>query len=83
MIGNTTGDLRGLAAKAGSSGASALLNFLYYFLPNLQDFNVKSETVHNIPVTAGFVLSAITYGLMYVMAILAVSVLVFQRRNFK
>ncbi len=83
VIGNMTGDLRGLAAKAGSAGASALLNFFYYFLPNLQDFNVKSETVHNIPVTAGFVLSAITYGLMYVMAILAVSVLVFQRRNFK
>ena len=83
VIGNMTGDLRGLAAKAGSAGASAILNFFYYFLPNLQDFNVKSETVHNIPVTAGFVLSAITYGLMYVMAILAVSVLVFQRRNFK
>jgi ABC-type transport system involved in multi-copper enzyme maturation permease subunit len=83
VIGNMTGDLRGLAAKTGSAGASALLNFFYYFLPNLQDFNVKSETVHNIPVTAGFVLSAITYGLMYVMAILAVSVLVFQRRNFK
>ena len=83
VIGNMTGDLRELAAKAGSAGASALLNFFYYFLPNLQDFNVKSEMVHNIPVTAGFVLSAITYGLMYVMAILAVSVLVFQRRNFK
>jgi ABC-type transport system involved in multi-copper enzyme maturation permease subunit len=83
VIGNMTGDLRGLAAKAGSAGASALLNFFYYFLPNLQDFNVRSETVHNIPVTSGFVLSAIAYGLMYVMAILAVSVLVFQRRNFK
>lgn len=83
VIGNMTGDLRGLAAKTGSAGASAVLNFFYYFLPNLQDFNVKSETVHNIPVTPGFVLSAMTYGLMYVMAILAVSVLVFQRRNFK
>jgi ABC-type transport system involved in multi-copper enzyme maturation permease subunit len=83
VIGNMTGDLRGLAAKTGSAGASALLNFFYYFLPNLQDFNVRSETVHNIPVAPGFVLSAIAYGLMYVMAILAVSVLVFQRRNFK
>ena len=43
VIGNMTGDLRGLAAKAGSAGASALLNFFYYFLPNLQDFNVKSD----------------------------------------
>jgi ABC-type transport system involved in multi-copper enzyme maturation permease subunit len=83
VIGNMTGDLRGLAAKTGSAGASALLNFFYYFLPNLQNFNVRSESVHNIPVAPAFVFSAITYGLMYVMAILAVSVLVFQRRNFK
>ncbi|MGC2423078.1 MAG: ABC transporter permease [Nitrospirota bacterium] len=83
VIGNMTGDLRGLAEKTGSAGASAVLNFFYYFLPNLQDFNVKSMTVHNIPVMPEFVLTAIAYGLMYVMAILAVSVLVFQKRNFK
>lgn len=83
VIGNMTGDLRGLAAKTGSAGASAVLNFFYYFLPNLQDFNVKSMTVHNIPVMPEFVLTAVAYGIMYVMAILAVSVLVFQKRNFK
>ncbi len=83
VIGNMTGDLRGLAAKTGSAGAAAMLNFFYYFLPNLQNFNVKSLTVHNIPVMPEFVLTAVAYGVMYVMAILAVSVLVFQKRNFK
>ncbi|MHB8173435.1 MAG: ABC transporter permease [Nitrospirota bacterium] len=83
VIGHMTGDLRGLAAKTGLAGAKAVLTFVYYVLPNLEDFNVKAQTVHNIPVTPDYILSSMAYGLMYVMAILALSVLVFQRRNFK
>ncbi len=83
VIGHMTEDLRGLAAKTGQAGVKAVLKFVYYFLPNLEDFNIKARTVHAIPVPAEYILMSVSYGLMYVMAILALSVLVFQRRNFK
>ncbi len=83
VIGHMTEDLRGLAAKTGQAGVKAVLNFVYYFLPNLEDFDIKAKTVHAIPVSAEYILMSVSYGLMYVMAILALSVLIFQRRNFK
>ncbi len=83
VIGHMTGDLRRLAEKTGEGGVKAVLNFVYYFLPNLEDFDIKAKTVHAIPVPADYLLMSVSYGLMYVTAILALSVLIFQRRNFK
>ena len=83
VIGHLTGDLKGLAAKTGSRGAKAALQFLYNFLPNLENFNIKNKIVHDIPIPPGYVVLSLTYGVLYVLGLLALSVLVFQKRNFK
>ncbi len=83
IIGHLTGDLKGLASKIGLPAVKKVLEFFYYFLPNLENFNVKSQVVHDVPVSMGYIFMAVSYGLLYVLGILALAVIVFQKRNFK
>ena len=59
------------------------LEALYYSLPNLENFNVKARVVHDAVIAPGYILFSFVYAALYVSALLAVSVLVFQKRNFK
>ncbi|MBI5191543.1 MAG: ABC transporter permease [Nitrospirae bacterium] len=83
IIGHLTSDLKGLAAKAGAESAKAVLEFLYYALPNLENFNIKGKVVHDVPVGAAYMFMAAGYGAFYVCALLLLAALIFQKRNFK
>ncbi|MGA2192327.1 MAG: ABC transporter permease subunit [Nitrospirota bacterium] len=85
VIGHTITDLKALALTVAKKApaATSVLDFFYYLLPNLQNFNIKSQVVHDIPVDPGYMCMAITYGLLYIAGLMAVSVLIFQKRNFK
>jgi len=83
IIGHLTGDLKGLAAKAGAPAIKGLLVFLYYLLPNLNNFNIKGKVVNHISVGWDYIGLSVVYGILYVSVLLGLSVLVFQKRNFK
>ncbi len=83
VIGHLTGDLKGLAGRIGNPALAKTLEALYYILPNLEDFNLKGQVVHGQSVPAGIMLMSMSYGLLYVIVILALAMIVFQRRNFK
>lgn len=81
VIGELTPDLKTLSEKL--TGVSrGLLSGSYYLLPNLALFNVKGEAVHGVPITAGYMLTAIGYGVSYAAVVLLLSCFVFQRRDF-
>lgn len=83
VIGHLISDLKGLAEKAPSELAKGLLNVLYYVLPNLGNFNIKGEVVHNVPIAFERVAATVAYGVLYVFVLLLTASAVFQRRNFK
>ncbi len=83
VIGHLIADLKGLAEKAPSELAKGLLNVLYYVLPNLGNFNIKGEVVHNVPIAFDRVAATAAYGVIYVFVLLLTASAVFQRRNFK
>ena len=60
-----------------------MIGGLYYLLPNLARFNISTEVVHGVPL--GEVISGMTilYGLLYVVTLLALTALIFQRRDFR
>jgi len=60
-----------------------LIRGLYYLLPNLGRFNINAEVVHGLPL--GEVVSGMTvlYGLLYILALLSLTALIFQRRDFR
>jgi hypothetical protein len=56
--------------------------FLYVFLPDLENFNFKTEVVHNLPIPPGIFLYSLLYGLFYTAFILILAILIFRRRDF-
>lgn len=81
VIGELTPDLKAMSVKL-SAVSQQLVTGIYYVLPNLALFNVKGEAVHGVPITAGYLLTTTAYGLSYAAAVLLLSCVVFQRRDF-
>jgi len=56
---------------------------LYYILPNLDKFNIKNEVVLGLPLHASTILFSMLYALVYILALLAVTILIFRKREFQ
>ncbi len=55
---------------------------IYYLFPNLEKFNIKSELVMGDTITFSIISGTLAYGLLYVAAILMLSVYIFNKREF-
>ncbi len=83
IVGHFSSDLRNFKDVVDSPAAAGLARGLFWVLPNLAQFDVKSAVVHGQPVPPGYVLLAIAYGATYIAMLLVVSVAIFSRRDFK
>jgi len=83
VIVHLTVDLRNFGAASNNIAAERLTQFLYYLLPNLENFNVRGKVVHQIPVSGEYMAFAILYGLLYLSLLLLVATMIFQSRDFK
>jgi hypothetical protein len=59
-----------------------LVRALYAVLPDLENFNFRTEVVHGLPIPPGIYFSSALYGVCYTAFILGLAVLVFRRRDF-
>jgi len=83
VIGHLTTDLMMLAGQSKDRTVAAVLNGLYYALPNLDNFNIRSEVVHGQDITPVFIAGSMAYGVLYSAVLLAIAVIVFQKKDFK
>jgi ABC-type transport system involved in multi-copper enzyme maturation permease subunit len=83
VAGHFSADLKHFDVVVGSSPVRLLTEGLYYLLPNMAMFDVKNAVVHAQPVPPGYVVTATAYGACYVVALVAASVWIFARRDFK
>ena len=83
VVGHFTADLRRFQDVVDSPAAARIARGLYWVLPNLALFDVKSDVVHGRPVAAGYVAMAAAYGAIYIALLLVVAVSIFSRRDFK
>lgn len=83
IIGHLTYDLKLLVEESKMQGLVYFSNFLYYTLPNLENFNIKSRVVHHLQVDWDYMLFTTLYGLFYIFLLLSLSIIIFQRRDFK
>jgi ABC-type transport system involved in multi-copper enzyme maturation permease subunit len=56
---------------------------IYYLLPNLEKFNIKNDVVLGGPLHPWTLAFSVLYALAYILALLAVTILVFRRRDFQ
>ena len=83
VAGHFNSDLKNFDKVVNSQVAIWLSRGLYHVLPDLSAFDVKTEVVHGLPVTMGYLASTTAYGLAYVTALLFTSTFIFSRRDFK
>ena len=83
IAGRFSGDLRNFDQAVDSPAAAALTTALYWILPNLAPFDVRSSIVHGVPVTAGYLAISSLYGVIYSAALLVAATFIFSRRDFK
>jgi ABC-type transport system involved in multi-copper enzyme maturation permease subunit len=82
LIGHLSWGLELLIKKARTAAGRTALRVLYLVLPDLENFNFKTEVVHNLPIPSGIFLWSFLYALCYTAFLLALAVLVFRRRDF-
>ena len=83
VAGHFSGDLRNFHQVVDSRAAAGLARSLYWILPNLAQFDVKSDVVHGLPVPITYIAMTSAYAAVYIAMLLAISGLVFSRRDFK
>jgi Cu-processing system permease protein len=83
IVGHFSADLRNFQAVVDSPAAARFARGLYWVLPNLAQFDVKNEVVHGVHVPLGYMAIAAAYAAVYIAMLLAISMLVFSRRDFK
>ncbi|HTY09009.1 MAG TPA: ABC transporter permease [Candidatus Edwardsbacteria bacterium] len=72
-----------LGQKLPTLAAKTLVVILYYVLPNLSDLDVKNQVVFGQPVPLPQVLWGVAYTAAYCIAVLALTTVVFERRDAK
>ena len=83
VAGHFNSDLRNFGQVVDSQPVIWLARVIYYVIPNLAPFDVKSEVVHGIHVSARHVLYTLGYAVLYIAVLLTGSVTIFGRRDFK
>ncbi len=75
-------DLAGIAAQQQNDIVwSTILKILYFTMPNLEHFNIRTAVVYDLPIPSGFVTGAVVYGLLYTALLLILSVVSFSRKD--
>jgi ABC-type transport system involved in multi-copper enzyme maturation permease subunit len=82
VIGHLTLDLKNMGAASQSSLIKGLCSLGYYILPNLDNFNIRYEMVRDLYVSGKFMFYAVTYGVLYMAAVLLMSILYMERKEF-
>jgi ABC-type transport system involved in multi-copper enzyme maturation permease subunit len=82
VIGHLTVDIKSLGAASTSGLLKGLCSLCYYLLPNLENFNIRAEMVRDLSVSAAFIFYAIIYGILYMAAVLLVSILSMEKKEF-
>lgn len=83
VIGHFNADIRQYGASSSFWATRIVADVMYYLLPNLGNFDIIARTAHGQFLSGGVFLFSVIYGLTYSLALLLVSMLVFQKRDFK
>ena len=76
------GEVKLIIKKMQPGAGKVLVRGLGMILPDLENFNFKTEVVHGLTIPPGIYLSSFLYGVCYTAFILGLAVLIFRRRDF-
>jgi ABC-type transport system involved in multi-copper enzyme maturation permease subunit len=83
VTGHFNADFKNFDRVVDSRAAAWIARGVYHIIPDFSAFDVKTEVVHGLPVTAGYMMTTAAYGLAYVAGLLVMAVLIFSRKDFR
>jgi len=82
VIGHFSWGLQTLIEKARSGPARLGLRVLYAALPDLENFNFKTDVVYGLRILPKFYVFSALYGLAYTIFVLALAMIIFKKKDF-
>jgi len=83
VIGHFSASLRDFADKLGSQSAKYFFGAIYYLMPNLSYYTFQTNAAHGEFPPVQMLLGATLYAVIYSSILLAITFLIFRKRNFK
>ncbi|OGC41188.1 hypothetical protein A2Y85_05120 [candidate division WOR-3 bacterium RBG_13_43_14] len=83
VIGHATTDLKALADGIEIPVTKYLVYGFYYMLPNLENLNFRIELVNHFPISTERLIFGFTYGILYVILLIYITVLIFEKQELK
>ena len=82
IIGHLSWGMENLINKIKPGLGKILTQVVYTVLPDLENFNFKTEIVHHLPISPKLFFHSTLYGISYTIFILILAMLVFRKREF-
>ncbi len=82
LIGHLSWGLEKTIQKIQPGLGKVLAQVLYTFLPDLENFNLKTEVVHSLSIPTSIHLYSILYGFFYSAFLLGLAIWIFRKRDF-
>jgi ABC-type transport system involved in multi-copper enzyme maturation permease subunit len=83
VVGHAVPDLKLFADQTKAVVLKYVAYGFYYVLPNLENFNLRNDLVYRLPLHADQMIFSICYGIIYIVFLLYITTLLFERREFK
>jgi Cu-processing system permease protein len=83
FVGHLSGDIYALARRSKNEALQLLGKVVYYFLPNLERLNLRTQASYGIVVPAKVWLASGAYAIAYSAILVWLAVLLFKRRDFR
>jgi ABC-type transport system involved in multi-copper enzyme maturation permease subunit len=75
-------DLVGIGAEQKNNLLwSGALKLIYYMLPNLEHFNIRTQVVYDLGIPEGYIFTAVCYGVLYISLFLILSIMFFSEKD--
>lgn len=81
-VGHLSTDIKALGEKSTGLLVRLICEGTYYLLPNLGNFNIKSQVVFNLPIPNLYLVYCVSYALLYIVIILFISMAIFSGKDF-
>lgn len=82
LIGHFSWSLETILKKMKPGVGKTLVQILYTFLPDLENFNFKTEVVHHLSIPPQSYFYSTAYGIFYTGFVLLIAILIFKKRDF-
>jgi ABC-type transport system involved in multi-copper enzyme maturation permease subunit len=82
-VGRFSSDIKLFAEQVKDPIVGLVTEVIYRVIPNLEKFNVRSEAVYGGNLGPELIIYTTVYALIYITALLVLSIIIFERREFK